>query len=36
MNNITVVLNSSNYITSRSLFSYKLPIPQTFSNKKYP
>ena len=34
MNNITVVLNSSNYITSRSLFSYKLPIPQTFSNKK--
>lgn len=34
MNNITVVLNSSNYISNRSLFSYKLPIPQTFSKKK--
>jgi len=33
-NNINIVLNSSQYDKQRSVFSYKLPIPQNFSNKK--
>ena len=34
MNNITIVLNSSNYDSSRGVFAYKLPHPRTFASKK--
>ena len=33
-NNINIILNSANYDSSRDVFSYRLPIPQTFVNRK--
>lgn len=33
-NNINIILNSSNYDTSKKQFSYKLTIPQRFENKR--
>ena len=34
MNNINFILNSANYDSARSVFAYKLPIPQQFSGKR--
>ena len=34
MNNQNFILNSSNYDSARKVFAYKLPIPQSFANKR--
>lgn len=34
MNNMNFILNSSNYDSARSVFAYRLPIPQTFIGKR--